>query len=97
VPNVDLDQFRIIQVERPAPYPLNDLIEAACLRSDHGDAYRGALPGIVMVDLGCRQLHATPEVIEQGSQPTPFLLERRAVRKPELETKGGSMHRSAGS
>ena len=93
--DVDVDEFCIVELECPTPYPLDDLIESTGLGSNDGNTDRGALPGIVVIDLGCGQLHAAPEVIEQGPQATALLLERRAFRKPEFETKGSSMHWSA--
>jgi len=90
--DLDSDQLGVVEIQGPTPNPLHYLIEPARLRRNDGDTDGGSLPGIVVVDLGRRELHAATEVVEQRAKPPPFLLQRRTVRQPKIEAEGGSVH-----
>src|SRR6266567_6295838 len=80
-----LDQRNLpLLAAQPALRLVEQTLQLARLPRDAGDRDPGALPQVVVVDLGHRRSDAILELRLRGAQVMPLLLERMRLRKVQL-------------
>ena len=72
-----------------ALHRFDDLIEAPRLRCDHGDAERGELPRVLVIDLGDRQAHLSRRAM--SGRNTALCLQRLRLVDVEFDPEQGSV------
>jgi len=92
-----LGPFHVHELDagRPVDEPLDggeDLAEAAVALGDRGDAERGPLPPVVVVDLGDRHPEPVTETVDDRPDRGALGLQGAALRDVELEAERGSVH-----
>src|SRR4051794_11703128 len=67
------------------------LYPAVALRNDR-DRDSGALPLVLVIDLGNRDPEAVPQPVDDGTDRRPLRLQRAALRNMEIEAHRGRVH-----
>src|SRR5262245_40840284 len=89
---LDVEQLDVGRVGDVALDPVEDLPQVTVALGDDRDRDRRALPRVLVIDLGHRDLHAVAQAVDDRAQHRALRLQRAALRHEELEADGCGVH-----